>query len=79
MLGQLADGIKVEVVDIEGSWCLIRYNGHEGYMSAETLQLVLKNDPGAEADENIEGNIEGNIEESIDENIEENIDENADT
>ena len=70
LLGHLADGIKVEVVDIEDSWCLIRYKGHEGYMSAENLQLVLKNDPGAEADEHIDeigdGNIDGNIEVNAD-------------
>lgn len=51
LLGHLPDGAQVEVADISDGWCLIRYMGHEGYMSVEDLQLVLKNAPSAEADE----------------------------
>lgn len=51
LLGHLPDGVQVEVADISGGWCLIRYMGHEGYMSVEDLQLVMKDDPDAGADE----------------------------
>ena len=51
LLGHLPDGAQVEVADISDGWCLIRYMGHEGYMSVEDLQLVFKNAPDASADE----------------------------
>ena len=51
LLGHLPDGAQVEVVDLSNGWCLIRYMGHEGYMSVEDLQLVLKDAPQADADE----------------------------
>lgn len=54
LLGHLPDGVQLEVLDIDGGWCLIRYKGHQGYMSVEDLQLVMKNAPSAEADEQAE-------------------------
>ncbi|MBR1820943.1 MAG: SH3 domain-containing protein [Clostridia bacterium] len=57
LLGHLPDGAQVEVADIAGNWCLIRYMGHEGYMSVEDLQLVMKSAPDAGADELTEENL----------------------
>lgn len=51
LLGHLPDGTHVDVVDITNGWCLISYMGHQGYMSFEDLQLVMKYAPNAEADE----------------------------
>ena len=51
LLGHLPDGVQLEVVDLSNGWCLISYRGHQGYMSVEDLQLVLKDAPSAEADE----------------------------
>ena len=53
LLGHLPDGVQVEVADLSDGWCLIRYMGHEGYMSVEDLQLVLKDAPSADADERV--------------------------
>ena len=51
LLGHLPDGVQLQVLDIAGGWCLIQYKGHQGYMSVEDLQLVMKDAPSAEADE----------------------------
>lgn len=45
LLGHLPDGLQLQVLDISGGWCLIQYKGHQGYMSVEDLQLVLKDAP----------------------------------
>ena len=37
MLGHLADGTTVEVLETVNGWCHIRYMGHEGYMVGEDL------------------------------------------
>jgi len=37
VLGHLADGTMVEVLETVGGWCHIRYKGHEGYMAGEDL------------------------------------------
>ena len=37
VLGHLADGTTVEVLQTMDGWCLIRYMGHEGYMAGEDL------------------------------------------
>lgn len=37
VLGHLADGTTVEVLETVNGWCHIRYMGHEGYMVGEDL------------------------------------------
>ena len=37
VLGHLADGVTVEVLETVNGWCHIRYMGHEGYMVGEDL------------------------------------------
>jgi len=39
VLGHLRDGARLEVLESADGWCRIRYEGHEGYMIAEDLQL----------------------------------------
>lgn len=40
-IGYLPHGTKVGIVRFEGDWCLIDYQGHQGYMSADSLQFDL--------------------------------------
>lgn len=39
VLGHLADGTMVEVLETVNGWCHIRYMGHEGYMVGEDLEF----------------------------------------
>ena len=48
-LGKLKDGVRVEVLDVWDGWCHIRYEGREGYMIGEDLEI--EEDDGDEADE----------------------------
>ena len=39
VLGHLADGVTVEVLETVNGWCHIRYMDHEGYMIGEDLEF----------------------------------------
>lgn len=39
ILGHLPDGARLEVLEVADGWCHIRYEGHEGYMIGEDLQM----------------------------------------
>lgn len=39
VLGHLADGTVLEVLDSADGWCRIQYKGHEGYMIGEDLEI----------------------------------------
>ena len=44
LLGHLPKGTQVEVLEMDDSWCLIRYKGHQGWALREELQLVMLED-----------------------------------
>ncbi len=39
ILGHLPDGAEVEILEIADGWCHIRFDGHEGYMIGEDLEM----------------------------------------
>jgi len=52
ILGHLPNDTRLELLDAADSWCRIRYEGHEGYMVSEDLELLEADDaPGESADE----------------------------
>ena len=40
ILGHLPDGAEVEILEIADGWCHIRFDGHEGYMIGEDLEMA---------------------------------------
>ena len=44
LLGRLPKGTQVEVLEMDDSWCLIQYKGHQGWALREDLQLVMLED-----------------------------------
>ncbi len=44
LLGHLPKGTQVEVLEMDDSWCLIQYKGHQGWALREELQLVMLED-----------------------------------
>ena len=40
ILGHLPDGAEVEILEIADGWCHIRFDGHEGYMIGEDLEMT---------------------------------------
>lgn len=40
VLGHLSSGTQVEVLRLLDDWCLIRYQGHEGYMRETDLEFI---------------------------------------
>ena len=46
VLGYLPDGTRLEVLAAADGWCWIRYEGREGYMIGEDLELALESGIG---------------------------------
>ena len=44
LLGHLPDATRLNVLAMQDGWCLIEYNGRQGYMDMEDLRLVMKNE-----------------------------------